>query len=151
MMDVVEDNTISPGDSDYLAKLKLHCLPMTSPMFHLGKVTEIYRFEHFQTEYRKLADKLGCACSEIPHCRQSQRKPYQSYFTAADRRRCLGQAAIEHATGETRGLALRASCQVRLASDLEEGVYRWRVQALDANGVAHGEPSDWAFFFVARR
>lgn len=75
---------------------------------------------------------------------------YQHGFTADERRRCHGEAEVERTTIMTRGLTTRASCQLRLAADLEEGTYRWRVQALDADGVSYGEPSDWSFFFVVR-
>jgi hypothetical protein len=74
----------------------------------------------------------------------------QHGFTTEDRQRCTGEAEMDEEQ-ETHGLAHRTTCELRLASDLEEGVYRWRVQALDALGNERGEPSDWGFFVVARR
>ena len=71
-------------------------------------------------------------------------------FTTDDRRRCVGEAPVEPGN-ETRGLSRRATCELRLASDLEDGVYRWRVQALNADGVGVGQTSDWGYFVVARR
>ena len=50
-----------------------------------------------------------------------------------------------------RGLSEQSSCELRLAADLEDGTYRWRVQALDLFGNPIGGASDWAFFIVARR
>ena len=71
-------------------------------------------------------------------------------FTTDDRRRCIGEAQVEPGN-ETRGLTHRTTCQLRLPPDLEDGVYRWRVQALNADGVGIGQSSDWAYFVVARR
>jgi hypothetical protein len=71
-------------------------------------------------------------------------------FTTDERYRCIGATDMERAE-ETRGLALGDTCELRLARDLDEGVYRWRVQALDAHGNLRGDPSDWGFFVVARR
>jgi hypothetical protein len=71
-------------------------------------------------------------------------------FTTADRQRCTGEAQMDRSQ-ETRGLARQTACELRLAPGLEEGVYRWRVQALDPGGNPRGEPSDWGFFVVARR
>ena len=71
-------------------------------------------------------------------------------FTTDDRQRCVGGAQVEPGS-ETRGLTRRATCELRLARDLDEGVYRWRVQALNADGVGVGQTSDWGYFVVARR
>jgi hypothetical protein len=71
-------------------------------------------------------------------------------FTTDDRRRCVGESQVEPGN-ETRGLTLRATCELRLGRNLEEGVYRWRVQTLDASGNDPGETSDWSYFVVARR
>jgi hypothetical protein len=71
-------------------------------------------------------------------------------FTTDDRRRCIGEAPVEPGQ-ETRGLTRQATCELRLSRDLEEGIYRWRVQALDAGGTGIGQASDWGFFVVARR
>jgi hypothetical protein len=71
-------------------------------------------------------------------------------FTIDDRRRCVGESEVERGP-EIHGLARKASCDLRMAADLDEGIYRWRVQGLDANGNLLGEVSDWAFFVVARR
>ena len=74
----------------------------------------------------------------------------QHGFTTEERQRCTGQADLEPGQ-ETRGLAQRATCELRLGRDIEDGIYRWRIQALDVNGAARSEPSDWGFFIVARR
>jgi hypothetical protein len=71
-------------------------------------------------------------------------------FTTDDRQRCAAEAPLETGNG-ARGLTRRATCELRLARDLEEGVYRWRVQALNAEGAGIGQTSDWAYFVVARR
>jgi hypothetical protein len=71
-------------------------------------------------------------------------------FTSQERRRCDGESEVGRGQ-ESRGLARAATCELRLARDLDDGVYRWRVQALDAGGATRGEPSDWAFLVVARR
>jgi len=71
-------------------------------------------------------------------------------FTIDDRRRCAGESEVERGP-ETHGLAQKASCDLRMSPDLEEGIYRWRVQGLDANGNLLGDVSDWGFFVVARR
>jgi hypothetical protein len=76
--------------------------------------------------------------------------PVSHGFTTDERQRCTGEAEMD-APQETRGLAMKATCELQLARDLEEGVYRWRVQALDAGGSPRGEPSDWGFFVVDRR
>ncbi len=71
-------------------------------------------------------------------------------FSMDDRRRCTAEADLARGP-ETHGLTQRATCDLRLAADLEEGIYRWRVQAIDAGGNWIGEASDWGFFVVARR
>jgi len=71
-------------------------------------------------------------------------------FTTNDRQRCAGEASVEPG-GEARGLNRQVTCELRLARDLAEGVYRWRVQALNADGVGVGQTSDWGYFVVARR
>lgn len=71
-------------------------------------------------------------------------------FTPDERERCTGQVEMAE-SDETRGLTRQTTCELRLADTLEEGVYRWRVQSIDAYGNLRGEPSDWAFFVVARR
>ena len=71
-------------------------------------------------------------------------------FTTDERQRCTGEAEMDQSQ-ETRGLTLKTTCEIQLARTLEEGVYRWRVQALDASGSLRGEPSDWGFFVVDHR
>lgn len=85
MMDVVENPDFSPVGDNYFSKLKLHCLPMTSPFFHLTQVADIYRFEDFPASYGKLAQRLGRTVEKVPHCRKSVRRIYQSYYTARER------------------------------------------------------------------
>jgi hypothetical protein len=87
IMDVVEDPKVSPIGDGFFSKLKLHCLPMTAPFFHLSQVTDIYRFEEFNSECRRLTHRLGLVCLEVPHWRKSIREPYQNYFTPQDRER----------------------------------------------------------------
>jgi hypothetical protein len=71
-------------------------------------------------------------------------------YTGEERRRCAGEAELE--IGRTsRGLTQRAVCELRLPTGLEEGIYRWQVQPLDASGLPHAEPSDWGYLVVARR
>jgi hypothetical protein len=36
-------------------------------------------------------------------------------------------------------------CVTRDLSELPAGVYQWRVEALDANGMLLGSPSDWSY------
>jgi hypothetical protein len=71
-------------------------------------------------------------------------------FTIDDRQHCLagpgGEAA--HEDGRFGG---RASCELLLTRELADGVYRWRVQALDVSGIGQGQTSDWGYFVIARR
>ncbi len=87
VMDVVEDPSISPDGDNYFSRLKQHALPMTTPIFCLHDVNDIYRFEDFDAEYRRLARRLGVECGEVPHLRKSQRQPYPAYFSNRDRHR----------------------------------------------------------------
>jgi hypothetical protein len=74
----------------------------------------------------------------------------QHGFTTDDRSRCAGVAPLGPGQ-EARGLARRATCELRLTRGLVDGVYRWRVQALDAGGNLQGQASDWGYFVVAHR
>ena len=87
MLDVVEDPAIAPSGDAYLSKMKLHSMPMTSPFYHLDRVTDICRFEAFGCEYRRLAAGLGLKVEETPHFRKSQRESFQAYFNRRDRQR----------------------------------------------------------------
>ena len=97
VMEVVENPEVSPVGNSYRSKLKLHCLPMTAPFFHLDQATEIYRFENYPEEYQRLAHQLGVPAGDVPHWRKSIRQPHQSYYTTRDRRRAeqLFQADLE--------------------------------------------------------
>jgi hypothetical protein len=87
ILDVVEDENISPIGDSYFAKLKKHSIPITSGFFPVDSVNEIYRFESFPSEYRRLCQQLEIPPGEIPHFRKSDREPYQEYFDAATRAR----------------------------------------------------------------
>jgi hypothetical protein len=74
----------------------------------------------------------------------------QHGFTAEDRARCVGQADIRSGQ-QNRGLSQHPTCEILVAGDLDEGVYRWRVQALDGDSNPVGEASDWGYFVAAHR
>jgi hypothetical protein len=46
------------------------------------------------------------------------------------------------------GLAEQTTCRIALPPDAREGLYRWRVRGVGANGLTVGEPSDWAYVAV---
>ncbi|MGE3268926.1 MAG: hypothetical protein AB7P40_09280 [Chloroflexota bacterium] len=75
-------------------------------------------------------------------------EPALSTVARTDQRLCTGTADLTPGQ-ESRAVAQDPSCQLRLARDFPDGVYRWRVQALDGNGAIYGDPSDWAFIIVA--
>lgn len=87
ILDVVEDESISPIGDSYFAKLKKHSIPITSGFFCVDSLNEIYRFESFALDYRRLCERLEITPGEIPHFRKSDRKHYREYFDAATRAR----------------------------------------------------------------
>jgi hypothetical protein len=71
-------------------------------------------------------------------------------FTVDDRQRCRSRSEGQSARGDG-SIGGRATCELSLGAALMDGVYRWRVQALDASGVGQGQTSDWGYFVVVRR
>jgi hypothetical protein len=71
-------------------------------------------------------------------------------FTPQDRRRCLGETGFR-ADDLIQALTDRATCRLSLSPAPSEGLFRWRVRAIDGQGQDVGSPSDWAFFVVAGR
>jgi hypothetical protein len=69
-------------------------------------------------------------------------------FTATDRRRCLGEAAFAP-DDAVQAITDGISCRIALEAAPPDGLYRWRVRAVDGQGQDVGTPSDWAFFAVA--
>jgi len=89
LMDVIENESIGfSHKGNYLTKLKQHALPMTHPSYHLKKAKFIGRYEHFERDFRKVAEILGAKVTQVPHFRNNRAtKDYRSFFDADSRKR----------------------------------------------------------------
>ena len=69
-------------------------------------------------------------------------------FTTLERQRCQGGPAwTEHSP--TRALTAETRCLLEHVPSIGAGLYRWRVQGLDARGEPVGEPSDWGLLLAS--
>jgi hypothetical protein len=87
LMDVIEDDTIPLDREDWLSKLRLHAMPMTSPFYHLDKAGFIGRFESFAADYATVAARLGIAIAAVPHEREGKPPEWRAAFTPVLRAR----------------------------------------------------------------
>lgn len=87
LMDVIEDDRISIHGDDYMAKLRLHAVPMTHPSFCIDRAEYIGRFENFEQDYREVAQQLGVRVGSVPHERKSAPMDYRPWFSNEQRRR----------------------------------------------------------------
>ncbi|WP_119290990.1 sulfotransferase family 2 domain-containing protein [Azohydromonas sediminis] len=87
LMDVIEDEKLPIGGDGYMAKLRLHAVPMTHPFYCIDRAEYIGRFERFEQDYREVARLLGIRVWSVPHERKSAPMDYRPWFSAAQRRR----------------------------------------------------------------
>ena len=96
-LDVLEDDGVPVDGRAYRSKLRLHLLPLTAPRYQIHRVEFIGRFEHFEADYRRLADRLGVAVDDVPHLRRSSPTDYRPWYSTRLRARAerLYEADLE--------------------------------------------------------
>ncbi len=108
------------------------------------------RAEHFfELRWRGLAQATGYLVQLAPPDSEAH-TPHG--FSAADRSRCGGGAAWSDtgaSIGPAQAVTVEERCLLGHLPSAPEGLYRWRVWALDAAGEPAWEPSDWGYLLAA--
>lgn len=73
VLGLLDDDRIPCGTDTKLQRLKLHTLPMSHAHFGLGSIKRIFRFEHFDSEWQRLAAYLEVPAPPIVHLNASDR------------------------------------------------------------------------------
>lgn len=87
LMDILEDPRSAGNQVSLYAKIRGHALPMSTPGLHLDRCGFLGRFEHFERDYRRVAERLGLAVSSVPHERRTAPADYRPHFSPAQRAR----------------------------------------------------------------
>ncbi len=72
MLEMAVDDSILLDQQNFSSKLRRHCVPATNPFFHISRLQEIFRFEDYSSEYKRLANALGQPATDPPHFRKSK-------------------------------------------------------------------------------
>lgn len=95
LLDLLEDERVQIGKSDYFRLLKLHAIPMTHEHFGLDLVKRIFRFERFETEWVELARYIGVPAPALIHAKSSKHHKPTFTNTEEDRIRRFFAADFE--------------------------------------------------------